>query len=356
VGVDGTVAALFNKQVSVFDESGHPQGHFAVAGTYVNDIAVSGAGKKIIVAGFTQKDGGGCSQLQVPWMRAYDAAGTLVWKDYDWTHAEAFGKESSCADSRGYLVTLGRDGKLYYAGESAGGNTVYRYGPQNLAEAGNLIGYDAYTQAYNTSSNHITFFGRFDPASGKIAAGQLILPRLPDGKGNTIRARGLAADGQGNVYVTGKTACCIENRAKLTIDGVPAGPGDAYVFACNADFKGRSAWTTLAGGDSTEKNNRYEIGAIAAGAGKVALAGTAIGTMMTKNALQPAVRAGLGADAPDGYLALWPTSGASAGIRRLPDRREPMSVWGFRRNGRWSLLGRRLFPSEDGAETARSFP
>lgn len=314
VGSDGTVAALFNKKVSAFDEAGNPVGQFSVEGTWSNDIAVYGRGKLMVITGFTQKDGGGCSQLQVAWIRAYDATGAIKWKAYDWTHAEAFGRESSCADTRGYMLTMGRDDKLYFAGESAGGNTIFRYGAHALTDPGNLIGYDAYTQAYNISSNHITFFGRYDPATGALASGQLILPRLPTTKGNTIRVRGLAADEQGYVYVTGKTACCIENRDKLTVNGKPVGPGDGYIFISNPDFKGRVAWTTLAGGDSTEKNNRYAIGAITAASGKVALVGTAIGTMMTRNALQATGNA-LSVLNSDGYLAIWPSGGAGSAIR-----------------------------------------
>jgi len=46
---------------------------------------------------------------------------------------------------------LGGDGKLYFAGESAGGNSIYRYDPKYLSVAAPNVKFDPYNHAYNTA-------------------------------------------------------------------------------------------------------------------------------------------------------------------------------------------------------------
>ena len=55
---------------------------------------------------------------------------------------------------------------------------------------------------------------------------------------------GLAADEKGYVYVTGKTACCIENRDKLTVNGQPVA----------LDESGRATITAGAAGLTTSSS------------------------------------------------------------------------------------------------------
>lgn len=298
VGNDGTVAALFGKTLRVYGPDGKALGSRSFGDSAVNDVAVDGLSQAVFVTGFAQRDGGPCSELQVAWVRAYDYSGqTLRWRAYDWSHAEAAAASSSCADTRGIRLAMGRDGKLYFAGESAGGNTIYRYAAQNLAKSAPNVKYDPFTDAYNTASNHITYFARFEPASGQQGAGQILLSRLGTGKGNTLRPLALTADEAGRVYVGGVAACCIANRQsgglKLNGDALPDYTGgDAWVLVAAPDFKSRLLWMVW------NKGGKGEVRGLAAGGGIAAMGAAATGPFHIWQAAQNA--------AAGGYLSVWP--------------------------------------------------
>ena len=57
-------------------------------------------------------------------MRAHDLAGKQVWAAYGWK-GQHVADIQLMADTRGYRLAVGRDGKLYLGGESAGGNTIW---------------------------------------------------------------------------------------------------------------------------------------------------------------------------------------------------------------------------------------
>ena len=77
VGQNGEIAALFNKQVTVFDTATNQIGQFTPSGKFVEDVAVDSNSQTIIVTGYSQKNGGGCGQLQV----AFNAGVQLHWSD-----------------------------------------------------------------------------------------------------------------------------------------------------------------------------------------------------------------------------------------------------------------------------------
>ncbi len=253
LGNDGTAAALFGKTLRIFDAQGNELTSRTFGDSAVNDVAVDNDG--VYVTGFAQRDGGPCSQLQVAWIRAYTRTGAERWKAWDWTHAEAAATDSSCADTRGMRIAVGRDDGLYFAGESAGGNTIYRRQSKALAETAPNVSTDAYNTGYNTASNHITYIAKIDPANGRVLKGQLLLARLPDTKGNTIRPRAITADEQGRVYVAGVSACCTESRSALTLNGAPLSPyagGDPFILVLSADLRTRHLWFSAANGGKGE--------------------------------------------------------------------------------------------------------
>lgn len=293
VGSGGQVATLFNKQVRVFDANGNLLGQFGPGGSYAEDVAIDSASGTVIVAGWSQRDGGGCSQLQIAHIRSFSYTGTLKWKNYDWSHAQAYGANSSCADTRGLRVAIGRDNLLYFAGESAGGNSIYRYNPTNLSAAAPNVRYDAYTDPYNTKSNHITYFARMVPATGQILAGQFLLSRLSAGGGNTINPRAITADERGTVYVGGASAASIANRnpVNLSINGQAIGPysgGDGFLAIIAPDFRSRRIWTTWTGVNTTAAGST--ITGVAAFQGAAATISTSNGNMITVNPLQTSNR------------------------------------------------------------------
>ncbi|MBW4522056.1 MAG: SBBP repeat-containing protein [Scytolyngbya sp. HA4215-MV1] len=289
VGNGGQVATLFNKQVQVFDAAGRRLGQFSPGGSFVEDIAVDSASGSVIVTGYTQKNGGGCSQLQVAFVRSFSYTGVAKWTNYDWSHAQAFGAQSSCADSRGARVAIGRDNMLYFAGESAGGNSIFRFNPRNLSLAAPNVKYDAYTDPYNTKSNHITYYTKLVPSTGNIVAGQFLLARLKAGGGNTIRPRAITADEQGNVYVAGASAAAIANRnpVNLSISGQAIGNysgGDGFLLIVSPNLRNRYIWTAWTGVNPTSVGTT--IMGVAVSQGVAAMVATSNGNMILVDPLQ----------------------------------------------------------------------
>jgi hypothetical protein len=282
---DGTAAALFGKTLRIFDAQGATLASLAFGDSAVNDVAIDASG--VYVTGFAQRDGGPCSQLQVAWVRAFTRTGTERWKAWDWTHAQAAATSSSCADSRGMRIATGRDGGLYFAAESAGGNTIFRFQSRDLAAAAPNVATDAFNTGYNTASNHITYIARLDPADGRVLSGQLILSRLSDGKGNTIRPRAIDADEQGRVYVAGVSACCTQNRSALTFNSTTLAAyagGDPFVLVLSPDLRTRLLWFSAANG------GKGEALGVAASRGLAVLASRADAAPMTLDRAVQATR------------------------------------------------------------------
>jgi hypothetical protein len=271
-GSDGTFIALSGKTIIVLDNQGTEKTRFDVAtNREVNDIAIDGQNKLIFATGFKQDDGAPCTQLQIPFVRAYDYAGTLKWKNYDWARTEV---GSECADSRGIALGFGADGQLYYVGESHGGNTVHRRMPRDIATFAPNVKTDGYNDAYNMNgAAPVGYVARLAPSTGDIAAGQIFLTRLPNGKGNAARPNAVAANEQGTVLIGGSAACCIENATMRTVNGQAAMPegtyaGGGFAMILQADFKQRLAWTTwngAKGGGATPVGVAARGGAMAIG-------------------------------------------------------------------------------------------
>jgi hypothetical protein len=242
----------------------------------------------------------------VAFVEAYDYAGRRVWRNYGWSAAQAGGLR---ADTRGYRVAMGADGKLYFAGESAGGNSIFHRHPRSLASAAAVVKYDSYNDPYNTGSNHIVFYSRLDPRTGAHLLGQWSLTRLSAAKGyrgNTITVRALAADAAGNVYVAGEAACCLENRKGTTMriagKTLPPYGGDIYVLVAAANFRSRTTWVAFGGNG--------EINGVVARLGVAAVAGAATAPgAVVHQAVQATPAANLSPAAPDGFVSLWRVNG-----------------------------------------------
>jgi len=250
-GSDGIIVALSGKTIVVLDNLGKEKARFDVStNREVNDIAIDGQNRLIFATGFKQDDGAPCTQLQIPFVRAYDYTGALKWKAYDWSRTEV---GSECADSRGIALALGADGQLYYAGESHGGNTVHRRMPRDITVFAPNVKTDAYNDAYNMNgAAPVGYVARLSPTTGDVTMGQIFLTRLSNGKGNAARPNVVAANEAGTVLIGGSAACCIENAAMRTVNGQPAMPegtyaGGGFALVLQTDFKKRLAWTTWNG-------------------------------------------------------------------------------------------------------------
>lgn len=285
--------------------------------SFVGDVAIDAATQLFFTTGYAQRDGSTCSKLQVAHLKAFDLDGNERWVNYDYAKgiADAHG---DCADSRGRLVAMGGDGKLYFAGTSAGGNSIYRWQPErplvqptppqpvsSIAANNTKPGGDNHVDPYNTASNHITYVARFEPASGAHLVGFFLLSRLDTTKGNTIEPRAISGDQDGRFYVGGFSAYQIKNRALANINGqtLAAYAGeDAWLLVTSPDVTQRETWIAFNnGGNATVRGIAAARGtaAIAASVNKSAMfvSGSAVQSLGPDAAATPAQKSG--------YFSVW---------------------------------------------------
>ena len=154
--------------------------------------------------------------------------------------------DADMADCRLYKVYQ-HVGKIYVLGESAGGNSQFRWNGLDLKTSTINNGEDWWTHAVQTKSNHITYVGMIDPVTFKVVRGQFVLTRLADMQGNTHRANSLYVDSTG-VYIGGLAAAYIFNRDVAGIlnqqSAIYRG-GDASFLKLTTDLTGgRLSWFT----------------------------------------------------------------------------------------------------------------
>jgi hypothetical protein len=261
-GPNGSAVVLHSKSVTVVDGRGRRSGTWGVPGDYVEDVACDIRNGLVFVTGFDNKRGHK-EPVQVAFVYAYDGAGRKGWKAYAWGGVEV-DDQGLMADTRGYRLAMGADGKLYVAGESAGGNTMWSRRAQNLKEKAGLYKGDKYQHAYNTASNHITYIGRLDPKTGKSLGGTMLLARVASSKGNTIRPRALAVDAAGTIYAGGMSASgapVSEGAFGGQFDG-----GGAFFCIFDSTFKRLYATKFCSGTTAAVAVGRSTI--VAAGEGK----------------------------------------------------------------------------------------
>ncbi len=311
VGSDGTVAALGGSTISVFSATGAVVGTVAVeSATSVNDVAVDGASATVFATGYRQDNGGACSEYKSTFVRGYAYTGALKWTDYDWHYTDV-GATGDCADTQGLALAMGKDGKLYYAGKSDGGNTVHQKDPRNLSLMAPNVTFDEFNTPYgfNNGASALGYYARLDPATGVIAHGQFILARLAatdtaSADANAAVPSAITADENGNVFVAGDTAYLMQNHDQKTINGIPVGMYTAYegfALVVPPDFSKRLLWTvfTKTGPDSTNGIAAAQ-GTVVLGA-EQATSDLATGTLITVNALQAAPTSTVS----EGWMAVW---------------------------------------------------
>ena len=269
--------------VTVYDAQGKvtASNEFAKGGHFWNDVAIDPENKLIFLTYFYETYLPTHLPVQVPCIQAWDyELKKEKWKDYCWSGKDMTGNE---ADSRGeYLLHNEKEGMLYFSGIAYGGNTCFRYQGQNLKKQIEMVGYDAYTQAYNMRSEGITFIGRIEPKTGNVSLGQIILSREDDGKGNSATPTGIAVGEGGNVYVAQRASCCIDHRNNLTVNGVKVGAygGDAAFLAVGPDFKSRVHWNVF-----TKQGSSVPVD-VASGGNTVAFVATTTGEIITNDPIK----------------------------------------------------------------------
>ncbi len=291
-GPGGGAALLVGKNISLVEPDGRVGIIWPVDAAYVNDIACDVERKLIFATGFHNRRGTPPGQknypVQVAFIHAYNGHGKKVWTAYDWKGQEVADLKLM-ADTRGYRLAMGADGKLYVAGESAGGNTMWSRKSQDLKAELPLAKGDKYQVAYNTRANHITFVGRLDPKTGQAEAGSMLLARLSSGRGNTTRPRALAADASGRIYVGGASASYPPVSANAF--GGDFEGGGAFFCVFDRDFT-RAYATKFCSGTTA---------AIAVGKQAVVAVGDGEGNLTTANPIQAQPAGGKS----DGWVVLF---------------------------------------------------
>lgn len=266
-----------------------------------NDVAITDQrGGTVIATGYEQK----LSNLQVAFTQAWSYGGSERWRNYDFS-ASAAQKANLMADTRGERVAIGRDGKLYMASSINGGTgaSIFARDPLNIAQsaASETVQTDRYNTPTNVGSVKMTWYGRYDLASGDLVKGQSLLTRLTSGKGNSIVPKSIMADEQGTVYLAGQASARTANRDNQTIEGrkVSGYAGsEGFLTVLSPDLKERYVWTPFTQGESNAVNVRGKVAA-------VAISADADASLVTLNAVQN--KSGGGQDA---YLLV---IGAEAG-------------------------------------------
>ena len=204
---DGTIVALLesarNKgRVEVFASNGERISAFAAP--YVpNDVAVDTVHRLVYVGGTRPGQTARGEIGGVAYLDAFKFDGTVAWKNYGIDPGTKTDLKSHTSCER---LSMGADGKLYGAFLSIGGSHIFSRDPKSIESKVKLHGTDAYSQAYATGHTYITFVARFDPGTGGLLAGQLLLGRDKTRKGTDVSPIGgnIVADEQGRIYLVGR--------------------------------------------------------------------------------------------------------------------------------------------------------
>jgi hypothetical protein len=234
-------ALLRAAQVALYERTGALRGQFTVEATRVADVACEADGSRVYLTGDRQLS----ATLRMAYAEAYSPTGTRLWRA--WGHGAAEAQAAnSLADTDGRRILRAADGGLYVAARTDGGNNVFRFQPQNLAQNAPNVGFDAYNQTFQLSgAPSLGYYARLDPASGALLRGQYLLSRLSNGNGNSVGIDALAVAADGALLLGGQAFASLANRSALTVAGQTIGAysgGDPYLLAVPATFGSRRYW------------------------------------------------------------------------------------------------------------------
>ncbi|MFW5844861.1 MAG: hypothetical protein ACOCXJ_01395 [Planctomycetota bacterium] len=305
IDIDGKrIAFLADKTVHLFDDTFTPIDDWTFGHSYVTDVALDAAREQLAVVGFDNKRNG--NPVQLPVARAFSwSSGSLAEAWYLWRYDPAM-LDHDMADSRLYRVLYAPNGDCYVSGETAGGNTVFRWNGVDL-ESNTLVKTDPYTDPWQTRSEHKLYYGRIDPDAGRLRYGQMCFPRKSDFEGNTFTAKNgdLVVAADGTLYVTGACAARMQGRDLNRINGAYVGPysgGDLTLLMVSPDFRHRLRWTCFSAPDSEAGGGGR---CLALGDGFAVIAGQiGKGAMVTTDGSVPLAPDGED-DLDDAWMAIW---------------------------------------------------
>lgn len=283
VGLVQTVSDSRHRIYS-FAPNGKLESQHTVRRNYVEDIAVSNTEDLIAIAGFDNKRRKGVP-VQVAYVTGHRPNNLSQQVFQTWSHGgEEMGNDM--ADTRIYRMTFGDNGKLYVMGETAGGNTVFRWNGKDF-QTPTLVSYDLYNDGFQTKDEHKMYYGIVNTRNGRIERGQMTFTRTSSYRGNTFKAEGgsIYVDSRGVVYIgAGTTAFSIEGRDLRKFNQGTTGvgtysDGDTSVLIVSPDFRERIVWTVFArpgaGGTGPNVPGGGRVSGIAINGGKVGILASA---------------------------------------------------------------------------------
>ena len=256
---DGQIGAIADKTIYLYDADNNNIFSRLRDYTAVTDIEVfSCNGQQIVYvtsfqnARFTGLNGKR-NPVQIARLEAFDTNAEVLWSLFG-DRPETI--KQNVADTRLYRVTMGRDGYLYIAGESAGTATIFRWRGQPMTEEEQLgqtppflSRIDENSSLHNSGAAHLPYYARVHPTEGELVTAQMSFPRLSNTKANAMRLGDIAVGADGSLYFGGAASASIPNRENLTLNGVSVGEyggKDRAWMAIAPDFQARKFWTVLA--------------------------------------------------------------------------------------------------------------
>ncbi|BAZ38697.1 hypothetical protein NIES4101_46380 [Calothrix sp. NIES-4101] len=242
-------AYLTDKTIRVFDNSNHNLvTQITISADYVEDIAIKN--NKLYVVGYNnQRNTQKKQPVQSAFLRCFQITNTLtqLWQTWGFSGNEL---GNDMADTRMYRV-VANDSEVAVLGESAGGNTAYRWNGKDLSTS-TLVTYDMFNDAFDAKSAHFSYYAIVDASTGTVKRGQFSIPRLlpSSSRSNTNRTRSLAFD-ENNLYIGTFSSFQISNRDFVKFLGQKPPiykDGDAALLKVPNDLKVRDFWFTPGNG------------------------------------------------------------------------------------------------------------
>ncbi len=266
ISPDGFVGAIANKTVYLYDADNTEI--FSKFRDYkeITDVEVRSCGdaQLVYVTSFRNSSFIDLEKkrnpVQIARLEALSFDGEVQWSLFS-DPSETI--KQNVADTRLYRVTLGRDGYLYTAGESAGTATIFRWRGQPMTEDEQygktdpfLTQIDVHSQLHNSGAAHLPYYARVHPIKGELVTSQMSFPRRSNTKANAMRLGDIAGASDGRLYFGGAASASIFNRENLTLNEVPAGEyagQDSAWMSVAGNFRDRNFWTVLSkeGGKGT---------------------------------------------------------------------------------------------------------
>ena len=299
---NGTIATLTNSSdtVTLWSSTGTQLATTTLTGTDIRpaDIAIDPNGDRIFVTGFNQVT----SNLQTPFLRAFDTGLNQLWNTWDYSASQITGQNLG-ADTRGERITFGQDGGLYFLGKTDGGNNVFQRDGQDITQnLSTMVNVDQFNNFSGAGSGSFTFHAKIDPNNGDIERGQFIVTRTVTGA-NSFNPSSITADEFGQVYIGGSSAFQLQNRGDKTINGQPVGNytlGEMAVLGLSPDYTIRRFWNPLT--QPGDNGSRGTVNAFTVRNGQAVIFGTVTQpeVFTTPTAINPNALGG-----NDTYLATW---------------------------------------------------